>query len=582
MADDATPEVSVRRPGSLDPSTVRRARTEPPGLAVLVVIELVLAVGVVVWALSGSVYGAGALACAAVVAAMVIPWRSGGSAASRIARRVAFRVARMRRGTLEDMPAPFDIPLTGPDRRAGVSAPATIGARWVGESLITVLSVRPGNPALTFLTPDAVGFDDPRGQVIPLDALAQCLDPFDIPLSSIDVVSHGSRSHGEGRAAATYLRTLGPLPGTAHRSVLVILRLDPRDCPDAVARRGGGAVGALRAATITTRRVARRLAEHGLAANALSASEITAATGYLAGGHRPGDMTENWSDLHAGHARMQVAAVEPAALPAVLARVWTEPAASTTVTLRLCRGAEDRLRVIGLVRFDQRAPADGTDPAPLPSGLRALPGRQFDAFTAGLPAASPTRLSRHLPAIEGEAAATLLASLTWPAAGCGQLIGADARGRAVAMTLCGPDIDEVRLSGTTAFVAQTVLRTVAIGIPVVIHTTARHHWQAVVASVADRRFLVFAEDAAPTMRAGVEVFDGLRPTTRGSATRFVICTDDHERTPPIDGVTELRQNMVAPQQITAKLPTCSADVTIVATPEEWALVGRSSAAAAFA
>ncbi|MFP3670753.1 hypothetical protein SB717_37340, partial [Priestia sp. SIMBA_032] len=84
--------------------------------------------------------------------------------------------------------APFDIPI--PDG-------TPIGARWDGTSLITVLRID--------TPPPAIGLLDPHGCTgipgIPLPALAQSVRQFDIELESIDVISHGIRSHGTGRVA---------------------------------------------------------------------------------------------------------------------------------------------------------------------------------------------------------------------------------------------------------------------------------------------------------------------------------------------------------------------------------------------
>ncbi|NED70612.1 type VII secretion protein EccE, partial [Streptomyces sp. SID10244] len=198
----------------------------------------------------------------------------------------------------------------------------------------------PGSPAATYLTPGTADVTDPTGQVVPLDALAECINPFDIPLDSIEVISHGVRSWGSGPIAQTYHRTLGPLAATAHRSVLVVLRLNPLDCADAVARRGGGAVGALRTATITSRRVAKRLIESGLRVSPLSGAEITAVTGQLSEGVALDDMTEQWDSIGSGQLRFRSAAIEPHSIGSVLSTVWVNSALSTTATVRLRHDAD--------------------------------------------------------------------------------------------------------------------------------------------------------------------------------------------------------------------------------------------------
>ena len=81
--------------------------------------------------------------------------------------------------------------------------------------------------AVTYLTPAGAAVNDPTGQVVPLDALAECINPFDIRLDSIEVISHGVRSWGGGTIAQTYHRTLGPqLLGGASGDVEVHVLLE--------------------------------------------------------------------------------------------------------------------------------------------------------------------------------------------------------------------------------------------------------------------------------------------------------------------------------------------------------------------
>ncbi|RPA62386.1 type VII secretion protein EccE [Gordonia oryzae] len=550
----------------------------------MVLIEVLLALGLMIWAVGGAHLGGPALAIAAVAALMMIPWRERTSPLQRIGRRCAFTWARLRRRTDDIAPAPFDIPT-----RTVVGSPvadvdeARIGARWAGDTLITALRVRPGTPVLTRLgAPADVGSETAEAQV-PLDVLAACIDPFDIPLASIDVVSHGMRIGGRGPAASIYLRTLGRLSAIAYRNVFVILRLDPRNCPDAVARRGGGAEGALRAATITTKRVARRLTERGLAVTALTAAEMTSVTDHLAAGHELDELTEEWDGLHGSRLTTRSLAVDPKELRAVAADIWSRPSTATTLTVRLGRGTDGRLQIAALVRLDG-GPADvgphGNGPNNGdPAGTIRLHGRQFDAFTASLPVASSSRLARALPAADGARATRLVEHLVLPAGGCGQLLGADRGGHAVALPLVGPGIEAVVLSGSFAMIAQTVLRTVAIGTPVVLHTASPQRWHPLVAAVADPPMLhvALADNAARGAR--VDLYDGIDPPAGPpptGVTRFVV--DDGTRRPGSVATISLIQNPLVPQQISVVTPAARTTVTMVALPEEWAMIGEAAAA----
>lgn len=548
----------------------------------VVLVEVLLALGLMIWAVRGAHLGGPALAIAAVAALMMIPWREHTSPLQRIGRRCAFAWARLRRRTDDVAPAPFDIPTrTVVGSRVADVDEAPIGARWAGDTLITALRIRPGTPVLTRLgAPAGVGSGTAEAHV-PLDVLAECIDPFDIPLASIDVVSHGTRLRGRGPAASTYLRTLGRLSATAHRNVFVILRLDPRDCPDAVARRGGGAEGALRAATITTKRVARRLTERGLAVTALSAAEMTAVTDHLTAGHELDELTEEWDGLRGSRLTTRSLAVDPDELPRVAADIWSQPSAATTLTMRLGRGTDGRLRVAALVRLDGRPADDGPNGSGPnsgdPAGTMRLRGRQFDAFTTSLPVASPSRLARALPAAEGARAARLVEHLALPAGGCGQLLGADRSGHAVALPLVGPGVEVVVLSGSFAMIAQTVLRTVAIGAPVVLHTASAQRWHHLVAAVADPPMLhvALADNAPRGVR--VDLYDGIDPPAGPpppGVTRFVV--DDGTRRPGSAATISLIQNPRVPQQISVVTATARTTVTMVALPEEWAMIGEAA------
>lgn len=580
-----------REPATGDASPPDGSHRHPPAITIIVVVEVLLAIGLAIWAMSGSSLGWVAPAVLAAVAATLIPGPTGWSPAAGLSRRITFALARMRRDADDLAPAPFDIPSpdSGVSRRPD-SAPqpssvpphreterAPIGVRWAGQTLITALRVRAAGPAATFFTPESATTEGVRGQRIPLDVLADCIDPFDIGLASIDVVGHGARTRGGGRAADAYRQTLGPLPATATRTVLVILRLDPRDCPDAVARRGGGTLGALRAATITTRRVQRRLIECGLVADTLSASEITTATRYLVGGHDPGELAEEWERLTTPDKSMQIWAIDPRDLGNVAATIWALPTVATTVTVRLSHTADGLLRIAGLVRFDQSRSPTGIGPTEYLRHLRALPGTQFDALTSGVPMASPARLHRQTPSLSGPAAQDVLGRIELPAGGCGQLVGADPSGRAVAVPLVGPGIETVILAGRFALSAQTVLRTVAIGIPVEIHTARPHQWRPLVDAVADPALLRQASCTyAPSAGTRVEVYDGvdIPPAAPDAAcTRFIV-TETLNADRPVEPGIVLRQNPEAPQQISVITTRGRLEVTMVATPQEWAMTGE--------
>ncbi|AZG48772.1 type VII secretion protein EccE [Gordonia insulae] len=559
-----------------------RGRRRGITLHTLVLTEVVLAIGLIGWAASGSRLGWIALVVAAVASLALVPWRGRPSAIGAALRRLGFVWARARRRSADLAPTPFDIP-TGPAQpgqspiRTSATGGDTIGARWVGDTLITVLRVAPAAPAVTYLTPGSAAVTDPAGQVVPLGALAECINPFDIPLASIEVISHGVRSWGGGPLAQTYHRTLGPLPATAHRSVLVVLRLNPLDCADAVARRGGGAVGALRTATITTRRVAKRLSESGLRVAVLNGPEITALTDQLTEGSPLDDMTEDWDSITSGQLRFRSAGIEPGAIASVLTTAWVNTALSTTATIRLRHDADGVLEVRGMIRHAE-LPSAGRTADPLPEGLTAVDGHQFDALAAGLPIALAGRLDRRLGAVRGPEAQRLLDELRLPASGCGQLVGADHVGRAVAVPLLGPDVRAVAISAGPQMVAQVILRAVAIGASVTIHTVRPDQWHQLIEKVGDPRRLALSSDRAQAPSGHrVVVFDGLTgPPAEPHTTHITVLAPGDPRVSELvpDASVIVRQNPRAPQDISVTTATERVAVTMVATPDEWTFIGR--------
>ncbi|MEE4024809.1 type VII secretion protein EccE [Gordonia sp. PKS22-38] len=581
------PTLPAARPTPVPPGTGavsgRRPRRDRRGLPLttLVVIETVLGLGLVVWAVSGSRIGWVALLVCGLASLSLTPLRGRRSLVSAWTQRVGFRWARARRSSADLVPASFDIPV-GPQTgrlpvRTQTSAADTIGARWVDDTLITVIRVSPSAPVATYLTPGRAAVGDPAGQTIPLDALAECINPFDIRLDSIEVISHGVRSWGGGPIAQTYHRTLGPLAATAHRSVLVVLRLNPLDCADAVARRGGGAVGALRTATITTRRVANRLSESGLRVSILNAAEITTVTHQLSEGAAIDDMGEEWDSIGAGDLRFRSAVIDPDAIASVMSTVWVNTALSTTTTLRLRNDADGVLEVSGMVRFAE-LPTAGRAVDPLPPGLTVLDGHQFDALAATLPIAVPGRLDRRLVAARGEDAEFLLRSLRLPAGGCGQLVGADHGGRAVAIPLLGPDVRSVALCAGPQVVGQVILRAIAIGASVTVHTIRPAHWQNLIAQVGDLRRLALSSDRVQSPSGHrVVVFDGLTPPpAEPHTTHITVLAPGDPRVSDLvpEAAVILRQDSRAPQDISVTTAGERVAVTMVATPEEWKMLGR--------
>jgi type VII secretion protein EccE len=529
-------------------------------MTVVVAIELLIAGALVLSYDSGAPWWT-ALIVAVVLSAMLVapPGRT------PVARVLRLRFGLWRRhllrgsepdGSKPDQ-APFDIPV--PDE-------TPIGARWDGTTLVTVLRID--------TPPPTIGLLDPSGSTgiagIPLTALAESVRQFDIELESIDVVSHGIRSHGTGRVAQVYLRTLGPLPATAYRSVLVVLRLDPSRCPEAVARRGGGSEGALRTAIVATRRVANRIGGRGLSATALTAAEITAATTQLAHGAGVGEGSETWESVSVGRLHMSTFAVSPDHLAPALDAAWAVPSVSTTVTMALRPNPEGDISLRTLVRFNTIAlePNPARRHPPI-DGLIPLHGRQRAALAASLPVGAADRLP---PIGEHVIDQTALGRIFLAAAGCGQLIGADHSGRAVAVDLLGGRPHRISIAGGLHLAQQILLRAIGVGARVLIYSDRPADWQQFVTTVGDPGLVALAGGRVFPGHFTVAMCDGLIPTTVDAPT-IINLAPPGAHTDPAD--IRLVQNHASPQDIWISTPGGSAMVTMVATGDEIGFIGSS-------
>lgn len=529
-------------------------------LADLIALQIVVAVGIVVALGLDRPGWQGAVAGLVMALLLVSPLAGGTTLPRALGLRWGFLRNRRRR-TGKNAPGPlptepFDVPT--PD---GLQ----IGFRWNGTTLLSLLKIDENPRALTVLEPGVTV----SGEMVPVQALLDCLRQFDITLESIDIISQGARSAGHTDVAAVYDSVLGPLPAIAQRTVWIAVRFNPSRCAEAVRRRGGDRDGILRAATTATRRVANRLAEAGLQAQFLSASGIAAATNQLSDGVSLGTVEETWEDCREGQFRLSSFAVQPDMLTtAGLGLLWTVPSYSTTVCLSLREAAEDDLvQVRGLVRFD----SDVRVPTQL-RGLIPLHGRQFSALAATLP----------IPALPGARQiehwasglrADALDELALPASGCGQVIGADQEGRAVALPLFGPQIRRVEIAGTLHLAQQVVLRSLALGARVLVHTRRPAFWRDMVDVVGRHDLLWVADFNRRALQAGsernytVEMFDGVpEQSVRIGVTAMVVAPPNTPASEQADVVLDL----ISLERDTVKVSTQagSAVVTMVATDDE--------------
>lgn len=438
-----------------------------------------------------------------------------------------------------------------------------IGFHWDGNRLLSLLKLEENQQAMTVMEPG----NTVSGEILEIQLMADCLHQFDLTLDSIDVISQGARSHGHSPIAPVYDAVLGPLPAIARRRTWIALRFDPTRCANAVRRRGGGREGVVRTAATATRRVANRLIEAGLSPRVMTASEIAQATNELSDGVNVRNVEQTWLTCREGHFQLRTYLVKPTMLTtSQLGLLWTIPSYSTTTCISLQHDERhDLVKVRGLARFDSY----GHSRIQLP-GLQVLPGQQFSALLCTLPLPVRGRPIGHWSFGRGEAPFTNLAI---PASGCGQVIGADGQGRAVALPLFGAQVRQVDICGGLRLAQQVLLRSLALGARVRVHSSRPAAWRDMVAQVGDRRLLWVADVGSATMQAGsdrnysVEVFDGvaLQSVRVGVST---IVLQPAGRVPSADADVSLEQLDISTNSVKVSTRHRSSVVTMVATDEE--------------
>lgn len=520
-----------------------------------------------------------------IVGAVPVRRREPRNIAGMLARAIAFRWRRTRPGPADTGQAAFDVPL--PEG-------GSYGVRWDGNLLLTMLRIDPPPDALTLLRRGSLSTD----QVLPLTEIGRCLSQFDISLASIDVISTGARTAGGGPVAQLYDRILGPLPAIAHRTVWLVLRLDPLANAEAVGNRGGGGAGALRTAIIATRRVANRLAARNISVSVLTATEMNSAVRQLTRGIALDAFTETPKSLVHQGIHLTSYEIGPELIGSRgFADIWATPSLTTTVTVRLRPGARrpgdgrestsPPITLGALVRFDTVA-EPGEPPVP---GLRTLPGEQFRALLDSLPARTARRDGDSAGDYRGPLAA--LDGIAVPTAGCGQLIGANNAGQGIAVPLIGDGTRHLEVIGRLDLAQQVILRAIALGAHTIVHTDRPEAWQSMVANVGAPHSLSLAPRFAgagqhsvppqpgggPIPGATVVVFDGIAPTALTGGATIVHVRAPEQPDGQFDADIVLVQDISAPNLITVRTSTASATVNMVTTPDEMRYIGESLTAA---
>lgn len=564
-------------------------------LATTVVVEI-LCIALIASALAVGLPPAAAIAAGAVVAAFSLVKVKGRRPSEHL---VVWTRHLLRRWGLTAMPPPgsaFDgasvgeppPPSSGPRFAQGprpgraLSVSSTTGFRWDGATLVCAARVRPRQRSATTLTFGRTLTADR----LPMQTLAPLLSQFDIHLAGIDIVSIGSRVPTRGLVAQVYRRLVGPLPAISHRDTLILVRLDPASCPAAVARRGGGALGAVRTAKVAAARIIRGLDTAGYHCDLLTPAQLdetwTQHTG-LTGTQTP---TPSWGSVtaddggraavHTSYAADILALTTPG-----IARVWDPAADHAIVSLRLRPSPRPDAANVGvLVRYVADQPVRVPDSL----GLRPLDGQQLEGLYGAAPRGEP-QFDRLCDFREVHAEET--ADLTITTTGCGQLIGGDSSGNAITASVFGPGVGRVEVVGEVYLARQVVLRAIALGARVLVRTDRRHAWIPLSREIADPALLHIADVAefsgARARQFTVTVLDGPvheSPSQDGPGPQHTVISVLHHGDAPSPAVDlRIRQDTLDKERLLLEVGGNSFHVAMVTIPDETRLIGHPEGAA---
>ncbi|PTR31454.1 type VII secretion protein EccE [Rhodococcus sp. OK519] len=529
----------------------RRPNTAAAILVTTVVVAQLVATAVCLLALV-----AGLPLWAAVVVGVVL----GGTLFTRIGGRFAVTWAATALRYIADRR-----PVIG--RTTDFHAPGeTVGLHWIDGQVIALVELIPPPGNGTRVTLDAVDSPD----LVPVAALAACLNQHDVALSGIDILAHGCRTVAGTPAADVYDSLIGPLPAVARMTVWIALRFDAASNGASVARRGGGEDGAARTVSVAARRVVRALADAGCPSRILPASEVESVAARICRGVHPDTMGQQWSHVPLQGVCNIGNAIDPRHLSReLLTAVWAAPGLGTTVTVRLRPGSDKDSMLVGAAfrRTIRTAPTRRA----LRKGLLSMQGTHRDALVAHLPIASPAL--DDLTPLRARAR-DLLDDLCLPVTGCGQLVGSDSQGNAVTARIFGPGVRDVLVAGEVYLAQQLVFRAVATGARVLIHTDRPHAWSTLVEAVgAPTRLRVAHESSWSETGFDTLVVDGVpAPQARPGVTTLHVHSSVPQPRPA--AALSIVQPGASGDRVILTAGRHSVELTLVTISPETAFLGR--------
>ncbi|MGO4615586.1 type VII secretion protein EccE [Nocardia sp. 2YAB30] len=442
----------------------------------------------------------------------------------------------------------------------------SLGLYRDGSRVVAVVEVLPPPGGLTRIARTTVH----ASHLLPLPELANCLNQHDILLSGIDIISHGHRSRSGTPAGQIYESLLGPLPATAHRTVWLAISFDAVACPEAAARRGGGAEGASRAVNIATQRIMRTLEDADCNARILTAPEIRKAVLQITGDFDPRTLEHRWRYAEIGNSVNIGSAVDPKHLGSdLLAQLWVAPSRDTTVAVRLRPGSSAESVSVGAAwRLTARELPERTELA----GMVSMNGRHRDGLLAHLPIAVPG-LDDTVPMIEYPI--DVIDALHLPSSGCGQLIGSDDEGQGVAVRIVGAGISTVYVAGELYLAQQLVFRALAVGERILIRTDRAQAWENLVTTIGNpERLTIAVETHQSDAGFTATVVDGVLAPAPHAGVTTIYVTGDPMGWPATRPDLAIHQPGAIGNHVALRTGTAQVDLTLVSIPREATYIGQ--------
>ncbi len=355
----------------------------------LVLLEIAGALVVCGW-LAGMVALVVAAAIAALLVVLAVVRRRGRSLPEWLATLLALR-ARNRRAASTPVPVGTDSGLapavecdpslrTYSHSRGDDRDQRPVGMVGDGGFLTAVLQVES----------DAGALRAERGRrPLPVALVRDALDVDGIHLESAQIVVHTQPAPAlhlpqQSVVVSNYAPLQAETGSPAVRITWIALKLDPELCPEAVAARGGGLLGAQKCLTRSAEHLSSRLTGAGFRARVLNEEELTAAIATSAcanpmvtaqaaqagRGEAPQRRTEessrSWRCDNRRHTTYWVRRWPQldgsgGSLAQLVARLTAVPALATTFSLTLARGAQQNVSLTGHVRITGRSNQELTD-----------------------------------------------------------------------------------------------------------------------------------------------------------------------------------------------------------------------------